>query len=60
MLIYLLDVWIDCVLLSYGQCASGMKAIKMLNLCHGEDRLYAFILLFTGKMRSVCFLDRPS
>lgn len=36
--IYLVDVWGGCVLLGYGQYALGMKAIKILNLCHDEDR----------------------
>ena len=46
MFIYLLDVWIDYVLLSYGQHASGMKAIKILNLCHGEDRLRFHLIVY--------------
>lgn len=39
MFICLVDAWTDSVVFSYGQYAFGMKAIKILNLCHDEGTL---------------------
>lgn len=46
MLIYLVDVQIDCALLSYGPYALGRKAIKILNLCHDEGSLYFHLIVY--------------
>lgn len=37
--VHLLNVWLGCMSSSYGQYAFGMNAIKILSLCHDEDRL---------------------
>ena len=54
MITHVADVWIDCVLLIYGQYTLGMNAVKTLNLCHDGRLAELSSYLFIGKMRSGC------